>query len=349
MGLRVGKLTPQQLRTLVYRQLGARRPEVLVGADIGRDAAVLDPGEKLLVATADPITGAGHDVGWLAVHVNCNDLATCGARPLGLLLTVMAPPGTAEGDLAAVMDGAHRAAEAVGVEIIGGHTEVVPVVTQMVVSAAALGLVERGRLVRNDGGRPGDALVMTKWAGLEGTAILATDHAAELEAAFAALDSPPQLGSDGVRPGASAAAERARGLAGRLSVVKEGLLAAANGATAMHDATEGGVLGAAYEMAEACGCGLYVDADRIPVLPETEVVARHFGLDPLRLISSGCLLIACGDGEDMATALRDAGVPATVIGRLTAPAQGRSVASQGKLGILAEPGPDELWKVQGRE
>lgn len=332
--LRVGKLTPEQLRGLVYAKLGASRPEVLIGADIGRDAAVVDPGKELVVLTADPITGAGHDAGWLAVHVNCNDLATCGARPVGLLLTVMAPPKTTEEELAGVMDGAHRAAELVGAQIIGGHTEVVPVVNQVVVSAAALGLVEQAKLVRNDGGRPGDALVMTKWAGLEGTAILASDYADELKLVLGRLG--------------AGAAERARALAGRLSVVKEGLLAAERGATAMHDATEGGVLGAAYEMAEACDCGLHVEADRIPVLPETRAVAAHFGLDPLRLISSGCLLVACPDGEAMAAALRGAGVPAAVIGRLTAAEEGRVLVAGGASRAIAEPGPDELWKVKAR-
>ena len=332
--MKVGKLTPQQLRGLVYGKLGARRPEVLVGADIGRDAAVVDPGTELLVATADPITGAGHDVGWLAVHVNCNDLATCGARPVGLLLTVMAPPETSAEELAEVMAGAHQAAEMVGAQIIGGHTEVVPVVTRIVVSAAALGLVGPADLVRNDGGRPGDALVMTKWAGLEGTAILATDHADELA---------PALGSLGAE-----APARARGLTAQLSVVREGLLAARSGATAMHDVTEGGVLGAAYEMAEAAGCGVLVDRDVVPVLPETMAIARHFRLDPLRLISSGCMLIACPDGAAMVKAIQGAGVPAAIIGRLTASEEGKMLVSGGISRVLGEPGPDELWKVKAR-
>jgi hydrogenase expression/formation protein HypE len=325
--MRVGKLTPQELRELVLGRLGAARREILTGAGVGLDAAVLDPGGRLAVLTTDPITGAGHDAGWLAVHVSANDLAACGAEPVAILLTIMAPPGATPADIAGVMEGADRAARLIGAAIAGGHTEVVPAVNQMVVVAAATGLVSASALVRNDGGRPGDALVMTKWAGLEGTAILATDFAAELEAALV---------------------ERARGLSELLSVVPEGRLAAGAGATAMHDATEGGILGAVYEMAEACGCGALVDAARIPVLPETSLICGHFGLDPLRLIASGSMLIACPDGPAMAGALVAAGICATVIGGLTDPSSGRHVLVAGRRAPLEAPASDELWKVRTR-
>jgi hydrogenase maturation factor len=170
---------------------------------------------------------------------------------------------------------------------------------------------------------------MSKYAGMEGTSILASDLAADL---LPVLD--------------AAALERARRLVDRISVVKEGLVAARNGASALHDATEGGVLGAVQEMAEASGVGLEIWRDAIPLLPETHAICDHFAADPLRLISSGTMLMAVADGLGLKATLQAEGVECAIIGRATPAEDGRwLVNGDGSRQPLQPPDRDELWRI----
>lgn len=278
--LSLGKLSPQELTRLVFPFLGSQRPEVLVGAALGEDAAVLDlGGESLLVLSTDPITGASQEIGWLAVHIACNDLAAAGAEPVGLLLTWLIPPHLPGEELAMMMRDADRAARSLGAAILGGHSEVTPYLPQLVVLATAVGKAPRGRLVRTGGAQLGDALYLSKALALEGTAILARELAEELR---------PVLGEELLAHAATFLEE--------ISVVPEGLLAASLGAHAMHDVTEGGLLGGAWEMMKASACGLRVEEEALPIRMETVLLCRALELDPLALISSGAMLIAAPPG-----------------------------------------------------
>src|SRR5262245_23616327 len=201
-----------------------------------------------------------------------------GARPVGVLPTLLFPESTSEDDVERVVNDIHRAAVELGIEVLGGHTEVAPGLTAPIISMTAVGRARRDRLVTSGGARPGDTLILTKWAALEGTAILATDLAGRLQGKVA-----PDL------------IARAQGLTSRLSVVRDGTQAAELGATALHDPTEGGVLGALWELSEASGHGFEVDASAVPLLEETRQICAVFGADPLKLISSGAMLIACPD------------------------------------------------------
>lgn len=331
--LPVGKLPPEALRRLVLGRTGVARPEVRVPAAVGEDAAVLDLAGDLVVASVDPITGAGSDVGWLAVHVSCNDVAAHGAEPVAALLLVLLPAGSDEGRLVEILEGVERAAREVGVQVAGGHTEVAPGLTQPLVAATVIGRVPPGQDVRSGGLRPGDHVWMTKTAGLEGTAILAADEA------------------DVLAPLGEGLLARARALGARISVVPEvrALRAAGVQPTALHDVTEGGVLGALWELAEAAGVGLEVDAAAIPVAPETAAICRHLGLDPLRLISSGVLLVGAPPGVDVAAALAPAGIPAARIARALPAAEGRWLrTADGGRQPLAPPWGDELWTGKER-
>ena len=333
-----GKLTADLLERLVLRHTGPRRPEVRLGAAAGEDAAALDLGGDLCVAASDPITGADRHAGWLAVHVNCNDVAATGAEPVAILLTVLLPPGTDPSRLEEIMAGAEAAAREVGCQIAGGHTEVTPGLAQPLVVATALGRVPAGRLVPSGGAQPGDELVLTKWAGLEGTAILAADCAAA-------------LADRGVERRLLA---EAAGLGRWLSIVPEARVAAARGAHAMHDVTEGGVLGAAWEMLQASRAasgrplGCRIDVARIPVRPETAAICRAAGVDPLRLIGSGALLIATADGAPLRAALVEAGIPAACIGRITEDGELWVEEPGGQRRPLEPPGTDHLWLARQR-
>lgn len=324
--METGKLSPSDLERMVFPYLGVRRPDVLVRAAVGEDSAVIDFGDWVCVLSTDPITGAARNAGWLAVHVSCNDVAANGAEPVGVLVTVLLSERSTEDDLRGLMEDAHVAASELGIEVLGGHTEVTPGLPATIVSSTAVGKAPRNRYVVSSGARAGDDLVLTKSAGLEGTSILATDFAETLLR---------HLEADLVR--------RAQSFRREISVVREGVAAAELGATAMHDATEGGVLGAIHELVTASGLGVEVWADAVPVREETRKVCRLFHADPLKLISSGALLIACPDGEAMVSGLARAGIPATTIGRVIA--DGRWVTSGGRRQELEPSYRDELWRI----
>jgi hydrogenase maturation factor len=227
------------------------------------------------------------------------------------------------------MDDANRAAEDLGIEIIGGHSEITADLPRSIVVVTALGRVARERALSASGARPGDALLLSKSAGLEGTAILAGDFADRL-----ATRLPRDL------------LARARELIRQISVVPEALAAAGAGATAMHDATEGGVLGALAELAAASAVGVDVDLDRVPVLPETRKLADIFQIDPLALVSSGALLIATPDPTPTTRAIAHAGRPVARIGRVVAGIS--RVRRAGQTGALVSPDRDALWDALER-
>lgn len=322
--MKIGKLTPAALASTVFNQLGVRRSDVLVHAGIGEDSTVIDFGDWVAVLSTDPITGAAQEQGWLGVHVACNDVAAMGAEPLGVMVTLLFPESSTERDVSTLMADVHRAALDLGIEVLGGHSEVTPGISNTIISLTAVGKAPKSRFVTSSGARAGDELVLSKAAGLEGSAILAAERGGDLL---------PLIGGE--------ALARARGFIHEISIVPEALAAVAAGATAMHDATEGGVLGAVFELALASNLGVELDAARIPVRPETRAICQHLELDPLRLVSSGALVIAAPDGQRVVAALAEKGIAATVVGRLTT-GRRELLTPEGRR-ELAPPESDELW------
>ncbi len=326
--MKAGKVPPELLRRLVYPHLG-RRPDILLRAGIGEDCAALDFGEWATVVTCDPITASAHHLGRLAVHVACNDLATSGAEPVALLLILLLREGTTPDELGAIMSEAGQAAKGLGVEIVGGHTEVTPGLDRTMAAVTAIGRARKDGLISGSGARPHDAVILTKGAGIEGTAVLAADLPAQLVG---------ELGE--------AALTRARSFVDQLSVVPEGMVAARSGATAMHDVTEGGVLAGAWELAEASRRGVTLRADDVPVLAETAAICHVLDLDPLALIGSGAMLICTADPRRMLRMLADAGIPAAEVGMMTE--RDRIVLRKGQAIPLVPPPRDEIYRALER-
>ncbi len=319
--MRLGKLDNDELERLVLSKFRRKRPESMTAPSIGCDCAMLDLGGDLAVLSSDPITSAGiAHLGQLTVHVNCNDAASEGAEPVGLLVTLLAPPHATAQEIERIAEDLSRAADSANVDIIGGHTEVTDAVTRFVTNTAVVARIDRTRCMTRLA--TGNDIVMTKWAALEGTSIAAAEFA----------DQMPALDAKTL--------EAAEKLAALLSIVPESRIAISHGATAMHDVTEGGVLGAVWELSYVGGCGIAVDVDAIPILPETREICAALSLDPLRLIGSGSLLIACADGPALVKALANAGIHAAVIGR----AQGAGVTDiQGKK--IEPPQADEIYRL----
>lgn len=271
-----GKLPPRLLERLL-RWRGAPDRRVLVGPGCGVDAAVVAVGRLRLILKSDPVTFTARRVGWYVVQVNANDVAVMGGRPAWFQPTILVPPGTHAGVVMTIAREIDRACRALGVAVTGGHTEVTDAVTRPVVAGDMQGLLVGSRVVTAGGARPGDRLLLTKAAGIEGTAILAQERAREL-----ARTLPAAL----VR-----SAQRLRQRPG-ISVVPEAVIAARHGASAMHDPTEGGVRAGLHEIAFASRVRLDIDLDRIAVFPQTAEICRYYAIDPLGLIGSGALLVA---------------------------------------------------------
>jgi len=314
-------LDNDRLSELILGKFKQTRAEVVGNSGVGDDCAVLDLGSDLVLLSCDPITAAGlRDLGRLSVYVNCNDAAAAGAEPIGLLVTLLIPPACTEEDVAQVADDLASAAAEIGVDILGGHTEVTEVVSRMVTVSTVV--ARRARADASAKPKPGDALVMTKWAGLEGSAILAHDY--------------PHL-FDNL---AETVLWECESAGQYLSILPEARIAARCGASAMHDVTEGGVLAAAWELAWREGVGLRMDLDAIPVLGGTRAVCSKAGLNPLRLIGSGSLLCFCRDADALLAALRENGIAAAVIGVVT---ESGFIDSDGN--EISPPGTDEIYSV----
>ena len=299
----LGKLPAEHLARLLARYAPSDE-RIVLGPGVGRDAAVISFGDRYLVAKTDPITFASDEIGWYAVHVNGNDVACTGATARWFLATLLLPGGRTDPSLVDVIfDQIARACAELDVELVGGHTEITHGLDRPIVIGCMLGEVAPERLVRPDGARLGDALLVTKGIAVEGTVIIAR----EKNSGLAGLD--------------GSLLERCRGFLHDpgISVVRDAAVATAAGEVhVMHDPTEGGLATGLWELAEAAEVGLEVDEAAIPVLPETRTLCAQLGLDPLGLIASGALLLAVAPGDVAAilAALDEAGIAAAHIGRV---------------------------------
>ncbi len=298
--LKAGKVPPGILKSSVYPYIGKLRKEVLVHSGLGEDCSIIDFGDSVAVLSTDPITGADIHSSHLSVYVSCNDIAACGARPIGILVTLLLPVGSNESLLKELMEGIHKAANTIDIEVLGGHSEITSAVTKPVISAAAIGIADKDKFVTSSGAKSGDDIIVTKSLGLEGSAILASDFKEFL--------------SGKVSKETIAKAQR---FIEKISVIDEGMIASEIGVSAMHDITEGGLLGACFEVAEASGVGVTIYQDLLPILPETQDICTAFDIDPLGLISSGCMLICTPKGDEVVKALKAHEIPATIIGKVT--------------------------------
>lgn len=328
--MKTGKLDSGLLEEIVFRNISFRRTEVLTHPGVGEDCAVVDFGDYDCVLSTDPITGAVSDIGHIAVHVSCNDIAASGTEPLGILMTCMLPEGTTEKEIEEIMRQAGKTSTDLGVEIIGGHTEITAAVNKPVIVTTALGRTCKGCAQSAENMRPGDYVLMSKEAGLEGTGILASDFEDRLlgilcEEEFSA----------------------AKAMLDKISVVKEGVIAGKIGTAGMHDITEGGVLGAVWEMCEMSGTGAELWLERIPVSCITKKVCSHFGIDWLRLISSGSMMIIAHpeQKDQLMEKIKNAGIDITCIGKVTEASSGRVLVDKGRRINIDPPARDELYRV----
>ncbi len=333
--MKAGKL-PLELLTELLGRVKIADPRVVLGPKPGEDAALIDMGDRYLVAKTDPITFATDLIGWYLVQVNANDLAVMGATPRWLMATLLLPEGVAPEAVRGIFAQLLQACEALGVTLVGGHTEVTYGLPRPIAIGAMLGEALKDRVVLTSGARPGDSLILTKGIAIEGTAILAREAGGALRRAGL-----PQE-----------AIQRARGLlfSPGISVLKDAAIACqAARVHAMHDPTEGGLVTGLLELARAADVGVEVDAQRIAVLPECRAFCEALGLDPFGLIASGALLAAVApeDAVSLIEALGRQGIPAREIGRVTHARDGLKLRTADGLRDLPVFERDELARFFG--
>ena len=339
--IEVGKIPGELLRKYVLKRLGSYRSDVVVGPREGVDVSVLSAGGDLVViAHSDPIVGALKKIGWLAVHIACNDVATSGAEPRWILPTILLPEKWSESMVDEITGDIDAAARELGVAVVGGHSGYAAGSSRPIVVVTALGLGKLGRVVTSAGARTGDSVYVTKGAGIEGTAILAADF----------RDVLAEKGVDEVLM------KRAESFIDEISVVKEAVELAKTGAvTAMHDATRGGVAEALIELATASGKTIEVWEDKIPVRDETKAFAEALGFDPLWMISSGTLVFTTsknrkGEAEEV---LKRLGVSYAEIGEVKERGPRLIIHRDRGDEVLEKPQPEKdelarLWKLYPR-
>ena len=332
--LPLGKIDLRTLATLLSQYTSAGK-RVVIGAGIGEDAAIIDIGPGYLVAKTDPITHVTGEIGHYAVHINANDIASMGGRPLWFLATILMPPPSNNRDIRKIFSQISKTCRELGIAYCGGHTEVTSSVNIPIVVGHMLGEVSKEHLKPTSGAREGDDLVMTKSAAIEATAIIALEKAKELESSF-----PKKF----IRKAQKYLREPG------ISVVKEAtLLGSISEVHAFHDPTEGGLATGIYEMATASSLGVEVYAERIPLTEETRLLCEYCRINPLGAFASGSLLVAVSHSasEKVIKKLLKAGIPATRIGRMIPKKNGMNLIKASRECALPVFHQDELSKIFG--
>ncbi len=328
----IGKLEPNTLKQLVFSCLGAADSRVILGPKIGEDASVIDFKDKFLVVHSDPITGAVENIGWLAVNIVANDIATRGVKPLWMLIVLLLPNNIDSAKLKHITQQIDKAAKELGIAIVGGHSEVTPSIKRPIIIATAMGETEKAKLVQSSGAKVGDYVILTKGAAIEGTAILSSELAELLQRKI----DPKTV-------------KRAQKFVKKISVVKDALTAVkVGGVHAMHDATEGGVAAGLQEIAWASNVGIVAYEEKIPVYEETKLICQALKIDPLRTIGSGALVISAHPekAKEIVAALREKGIRASVVGKIVDKSEGSYILRKNGTKLdLNEPAKEELWKA----
>lgn len=330
--MKAGKISETILKRSVLRQLHGKRPEVITEAAVGADYAAVSPGsEEIVVFSVNPVTYTREEIGRYGVYKALNNVVCSGAKPMGVMVSLLVPTAMNEQELCMLEQEIEKACAALGVQVMGGHTEVTRRVREPLATVTGVGIARPEQYIRSGGVEPGMDILVSKWVGIEGTAILAREKEAELVSRFA----HPFI-------------DRAKEFSGYLSVCPEAAVAAETGVSAMHDASGGGIFGALWELAQSSGVGLEIDLMKIPVRQETVEICEFFDINPYKLMSGGCLLMAAKDGNRIVREMEKAGIHAVVIGKAAA-GNDRVLFNKEERRFLEMAQTDELYKVIDQE
>lgn len=325
--MRQGKISENVLKRSVLKKIKTHRDEVVSGAGIGKDCAILAFGEEETVLSVTPVTAPVTELSSYAIPMALNNVAVSGAEPVGVMLSILLPEETEEAEFQRIMEQAEDVCSDLHVEIIGGHTEVTPAVAYPIMTVTGVGKKEAARAGFPQGIKANQDIVVSKWIGLEGTARLAKEHKEELCSRY-----PVRM------------IEEAAAYDKYLSVIPEAATAMKSGVCGMHDVSRGGIFGALWEMASGAGVGLEIDLKKLPVKQETIEICEFFELNPYELLSGGCLIMVTEDGNDLVAALAREEIPAVIVGRTT-DSNDRILYNEEEKRYLDMPKTDQIYYV----
>lgn len=325
--MRQGKISENVLKRSVLKKIKTHRKEVVSGAGIGKDCAILAFGEEETVLSVTPVTAPVTELSSYAIPMALNNVAVAGAEPVGVMLSILLPEETEEAEFQQIMEQAEDVCHTWNVEILGGHTEVTPAVAKPIMTVTGVGKKEAARAGFPQGIKANQDIVVSKWIGLEGTARLAKEHKEELCSKY-----PVRM------------IEEAAGYDKYLSVIPEAATAMKSGVCGMHDVSRGGIFGALWEMASGAGVGLEVDLKKLPIKQETVEICEFYELNPYELLSGGCLIMVTEDGNGLVAALAREEIPAVIVGRTT-DSNDRILYNEEEKRYLDMPKTDQIYYV----
>ena len=329
----VGKLPLIILKRLL-KKYSILDKNVIVGPDIGLDAAVIEFGSRSLLAKTDPITFTAKDIGLYTININANDIVSMGGVPRWFLATILLPAGKADAKMTeAIFSQLSNACKKLNISFCGGHTEITSGIDRPIVIGQMLGEVKKNKLVTARGAQVGDAIILTKGIAIEATSIIAREKADALAAKFGQRF-VSRCKNFIKKPG--------------IGVLKDSQIAAKFAKVhAMHDPTEGGIATGLHELAIASKVGIMVDKDKIPIFSECRKLCDYFGINPLGAIASGSLLITVAERDSIkvVSGLERNGVKASIIGKVVDKKKGVTMRENGKLKNLKIFERDEITKI----
>lgn len=326
--MKIGKVPENVLKRSILKFITVKRPEVLQGAGVGIDTSVISlEKDEVFVTATNPVMADCGKNGLLSVERITNELASSGAKPIGITACALFPPNTEEEDIKFVFSELKAKCAERGLEITEAQSNISEAVNRPVLTVTGVGKALKGKTLSAKGAKPSDDVILTKWIGLSGTTVLAEKYEEKLLSKF-----PSKMVYD------------AKNMDKFLSVIPEAATALKSGVTATHNVTEGGIFKALWELAECSGVGLEIDLKKIPVKQETIEICNYFDINPYEMMSDGCLLITAKDGNRLVMDLKNEGIEASVIGKVTAGNDRVIVNGEGRR--FLEPGKsDEIYSV----
>ena len=336
--LKVGKIDLKTFETYLLKRLGKKDKRVIVPPLTGVDAAVIEINkDKVLIIAEDPIFSIpGQPLemyGWYTVHIGASDVAVMGVKPEFMIYTLIMPPETPEADFKIIVNSIHKTAKDLDISIIGGHTGFYPGFASPTVGGITVfSIADKGKYVTPKGAEPGNDVILTKGPAVEAVGILSVLREEEL-----------------VKKYGSSIVKKAQKYSTEMSVVKDALTAMeTGGVTAMHDATEGGVIGGLFEVANASGVGMEIDETKFVYPEEIKAVCETFDIDPVEAIAEGSLIITSrvSHSNKIIKQLKKEEIKASIIGKVTEDINKRVIKRiSGKTKKLEIPAQDPFWPV----
>ncbi|MCM1254116.1 MAG: AIR synthase family protein [Clostridium sp.] len=325
--MRNGKISENVLVRSIIRRIKSKREEVICGAGIGTDCAVLAFGQdEETVLSTNPVSAPIDGVCTYGIYKALNNIAAAGAEPVAVMLAAMLPENTEESGLQDMMRQAEEICTRYQIQVIGGHTEVTGIVKMPTLTVTGIGKRKAGGETSAYTVKPGQDVIISKWIALEGTVRIAKEHREELLTRY-----PAKM------------IDKAAAFEKLLCVIPEAATAGESGVSGMHDASQGGIFGALWEMAQRAGVGLEIDLRKLPVRQETIEICEFYDINPYELASGGCLIMTAQDGSGLVKTLEKKGIPAVIVGRTTA-GNDRVLLNEEERRFLEPPKTDQLYR-----